>query len=60
MVENFAMLALDIAWCYLTVSELPGAVARLARCGEKFKSSYVDNMVRVTAHKGTKGSEKAL
>ena len=31
MVENLAMLALDIAWCYLTVSELSGALARLAR-----------------------------
>ena len=34
-------------------------MARLARC-EKFKSSYVDNMGRVAALKGSKGSEKAL
>ena len=60
MVENFAMLALEIAWCYLIVSELPGAVARLARRAEKFKSSYVDHMVRVTALKGSKGIEMQL
>ena len=63
MVDNFAILSLDIAWCYLalqTVSELPDAEARLARCEEKFKSSYGNNMERVTALKGSKGSEQAL
>merc|ERR1712173_317203 len=63
MVDNFTILSLDIAWCYLalqTVSELPDAEARLARCEEKFKSSYGSNMERVTALKGSKGSEQAL
>jgi len=63
MVDNFAILSLDIAWCYLalqTVSELPDAEDRLARCEEKFKSSYGNNMERVTALKGSKGSEQAL
>jgi len=63
MVDNFAILSLDIAWCYLalqTVSELPDAESRLAMCEEKFKSSYGDNMERVAALKGSKGSEQAL
>eukprot|EP00092_Neocalanus_flemingeri_P007331 GFUD01007917.1.p1 GENE.GFUD01007917.1~~GFUD01007917.1.p1 ORF type:complete len:590 (+),score=221.00 GFUD01007917.1:891-2660(+) len=63
MVDNFAILSLDIAWCYLalqTVSELPDAEARLARCEEKFKSSYGNNMERVTALKGGTGGEQAL
>jgi len=63
MVDNFAILSLDIAWCYMalqTMSELPNAEARLAMCEKKFKSSYGDNMERVTALKGSKGSEQAL
>ena len=60
MVDNFAILSLDIAWCYMalqTMSELPNAEARLAMCEKKFKSSYGDNMERVTALKGSKGGE---
>ena len=43
MVDNYAILSLDIAWCYLScnaVSELPDADIKLARCEEKFKNSY--------------------
>ena len=63
MVDNFAILSLDIAWCYLSVnavSELPDADIKLARCEEKFKSSYGSNMERVAALKGSQGSELAL
>ena len=63
MVDNYAILSLDIAWCYLScnaVSELPDADIKLARCEEKFKSSYGSNMERVAALKGSQGSELAL
>jgi len=63
MVDNFAILSLDIAWCYLalqTVSELPDAEARLTRCEEKFKASYGNNLERVAALKGSKGNEQTL
>jgi len=63
MVDNYAILSLDIAWCYLTnnvVSELPDADIKLARCEEKFKSSYGNNMERVAALKGSQSNELAL
>ena len=63
MVDNYAILSLDIAWCYLAVhavSELPDAEQKLARCEEKFKSSYGRNMERVAALKGSQSNELAL
>ena len=63
MVDNYAILSLDIAWCYLSVhavSELPDAEQKLARCEEKFKSSYGRNMERVAALKGSQSNELAL
>ena len=63
MVDNYAILSLDIAWCYLSVnavSELPDADLKLARCEEKFKSSYGSNMERVAALKGSQTNELAL
>ena len=63
MVDNYAILSLDIAWCYLSVqavSELPEAELKLARCEEKFKSSYGRNMERVAALKGSGSNELAL
>ena len=63
MVDNYAILSLDIAWCYLSVnavSELPDADLKLARCEEKFKSSYGSNMERVAALKGSQSNELAL
>ena len=59
MVDNYAILSLDIAWCYLScnaVSELPDADIKLARCEEKFKKSYGSNMERLAALKGSQGS----
>ena len=63
MVDNFAILSLDIAWCYLAchaVSELPDADIKLQRCEEKFKASYGSNMERVAALKGSQSNELAL
>ena len=63
MVDNFAILSLDIAWCYLAchaVSELPDADLKLQRCEEKFKASYGSNMERVAALKGSQSNELAL
>ncbi len=50
MVDNFAILSLDIAWCYLAchaVSELPDADLKLQRCEEKFKASSSFHSVRI-------------
>jgi len=63
MVDNYAILSLDIAWCYLalnTVSELPMAEERLQVCEQKFKASYGADMERVAALKGSSGNEAAL
>ena len=59
MVDNYAILSLDIAWCYLScnaVSELPDADIKLARCEEKFKNRYGSYMERLAALKGSQGS----
>lgn len=64
VVDNYALLNLDIVWCYLclkNLNQLPDAEQRLRLCEEKFRQSYGENMRRVTAIKGTQQcSEKAL
>jgi len=63
MVDNYAILSLDIGWCYLllnSVSELPGAEERLRICEKKFKESYGEHMERVVVLKGSTGNEAAL
>lgn len=64
VVDNYALLNLDIAWTYLclkNINQLPDAEQRLRLCEDKFRQSYGDNMRRVTAIKGTQQcSEKAL
>ncbi|XP_023329738.1 NEDD8 ultimate buster 1 isoform X2 [Eurytemora carolleeae] len=62
-VDNFAILNLDIAWCYLmlqSVSELPNACERLDACERMFKASYGTNLERLQAIKGATGQEAAL
>jgi len=62
-VDNFAILNLDIAWCYLmlqSVSELPNAAKRLEVCEQKFKDSYGTNLDRLLTIKGSTGQEAAL
>lgn len=63
LVDNYAILNLDIAWCYLclqTVSELGDAEARLDACEKKFNESYGNNLERLAALKGSTGNESAL
>jgi len=63
LVDNYAILNLDIAWCYLclqTVGELDNAEARLDICEKKFSESYGQNLERLEALKGSTGNESAL
>ncbi|XP_066999509.1 NEDD8 ultimate buster 1 isoform X2 [Anabrus simplex] len=62
-VDNYAVLNLDIAWCYLclrSVTQLPEAEERLKKCEESFHRSYGPNLERLLALKGTTGNEEAL
>ncbi|XP_044749963.1 NEDD8 ultimate buster 1-like [Coccinella septempunctata] len=62
-VDNYGLLDLDIAWCYLclqSVSNLPDAQERLKRCEEVFNRTYGRNFERVNAVKGYSGNEEAL
>lgn len=49
-VDNFAILCLDIVWCYLcleNISELPDAERRLYKCELAFKKSYGEHNERL-------------
>lgn len=62
-VDNYAVLNLDIAWCYLclrSVSHIPDAEQRLHKCEMNFHQSYGPNLERLLALKGTTGNEAAL
>lgn len=62
-VDNYALLNLDIVWCYLclkSLTQLPDAERRLIICEESFRRTYGDNMDRVRALKGNAANEKAL
>lgn len=62
-VDNFAILNLDISWCYLmlqAVSEIPNAIHRLESCERMFKESYGSNLERLNTIKGSTGQEAAL
>uniref|UniRef100_A0A1B6DNP8 UBA domain-containing protein n=2 Tax=Clastoptera arizonana TaxID=38151 RepID=A0A1B6DNP8_9HEMI len=62
-VDNYALLHLDIAWCYLclgNVSQIPDAEKRLKECENKFHQSYGTNMERLLAIKGSTGNEAVL
>lgn len=61
--DNYALLNLDIAWCYLklgNLSQLPDAEQRLNECEIKFHKSYGTDMQRVVAIKGSADNERAL
>lgn len=63
MVDNFGLLHLDIAWCYLclqSISELPQVENRLKMCEKFLLRSYGADMERVIALKGSSGWEAAL
>ncbi|XP_065159726.1 NEDD8 ultimate buster 1-like [Atheta coriaria] len=62
-VDNYALLDLDIAWCYLCLQsfvQLPEAYQRLKRCEEMFHKSYGQNLERLIALKGSSSNESAL
>lgn len=62
-VDNFALLCLDISWCYLclqSVNHLPDAETRLLRCEQCLYKSYGDNLERLHAIKGGASNELAL
>lgn len=62
-VDNYGVLSLDIAWCYLnlqSVTQLPNAEERLKQCESSFQQSYGTNLERLVALKGGKGNESAL
>lgn len=57
--DNYALLNLDIVWCYLclkSVSQVPEAEERLRRCEQNFHKSYGPNLERLMALKGTTGT----
>lgn len=62
-VDNFALVNLDIVWCYQqlrNIDELPDAEKRLNLCENCFKQSYGENLERLTVMKGSSGKELAL
>ncbi|KAF5282197.1 hypothetical protein FQR65_LT02894 [Abscondita terminalis] len=63
LVDNYALLDLDIAWCYLclqSVNHLPEAFNRLKRCEQVFEKTYGPNLERLIAVKGSPGNEAVL
>ncbi|KAL4217081.1 positive regulation of proteasomal ubiquitin-dependent protein catabolic process [Mactra antiquata] len=63
MVDNYAILCLDIVWCYLclkNVDDLPDAVQRLQNSENFFHKSYGADLQRLMAVKGSSGEELAL
>ncbi|XP_067636364.1 NEDD8 ultimate buster 1 [Eurosta solidaginis] len=62
-VDNYALINLDIVWCYLclkNVTQLPDAQRRLEICEQSFRRSYGENMNRLIALKGNACPERAL
>ncbi|XP_071943030.1 NEDD8 ultimate buster 1-like [Antedon mediterranea] len=62
-VDNYAVLCLDITWCYFclqNIDSLPDAESRLKKCEECFKKSYGADMERLKALKGDSSRELAL
>ncbi|KAH8273385.1 hypothetical protein KR018_006519 [Drosophila ironensis] len=62
-VDNYALLNLDIVWCYLclkNVTQLPDAERRLGICERSFRRSYGEGFQRLFALKGKACPERAL
>ncbi|XP_053947894.1 NEDD8 ultimate buster 1-like [Anastrepha ludens] len=62
-IDNYALINLDIVWCYLclkNVTQLPDAQRRLEICERNFRRSYGENMNRLIALKGNACPERAL
>jgi len=62
-VDNYGLLNLDIAWCYVqlnSINQLDDAVSRLDACNRSFEQVYGANLERLQAVKGSTGNERAL
>ncbi|XP_060601636.1 NEDD8 ultimate buster 1-like [Ruditapes philippinarum] len=62
-VDNYAILCLDIVWCYLClkqVEDLPDAEERLRSSENFFEKSYGSDLQRLMAVKDSSGEELAL
>ncbi|XP_026736302.1 NEDD8 ultimate buster 1-like isoform X1 [Trichoplusia ni] len=62
-VDNWAVLQLDISWCYLCLRSLPhaaDAAARLASAESAFKETYGEDHQRLIALKGSAANERVL
>ena len=64
LVDNYALLCLDICWCQLLLRDtagLPEAQHRLAQCEQTLRKTYGRNLERLSLHKrGKTGAEKLL
>lgn len=63
MVDNYAILNLDISWCYLSLKSLDAlsdVAERLGKSENFFNKSYGNNLQRLYALKGSTGEEIAL
>uniref|UniRef100_A0A0B7AFM1 UBA domain-containing protein n=1 Tax=Arion vulgaris TaxID=1028688 RepID=A0A0B7AFM1_9EUPU len=61
--DNYAILCLDIVWCYLALKnleQLPDAETRLRKSELCFKRCYGEQMERLASIKGGTGAEQAL
>jgi len=62
VVDNYAILQLDISWCYLRMKNLdalPDVSERLNMSEESFNKTYGSNLQRLYALKGSTGEEIA-
>ncbi|KAJ0172470.1 hypothetical protein K1T71_011609 [Dendrolimus kikuchii] len=62
-VDNWAVLQLDISWCYLCLQNLSSAsdvAARLAKAGEALKQTYGEDRQKVTALNDIEANERVL
>ncbi|XP_016997277.2 NEDD8 ultimate buster 1 [Drosophila takahashii] len=62
-VDNYALINLDIVWCYLclkNITQLPDAQRRLDICERSFFKSYGEQFGRLYSLKGTSCPERAL
>ncbi|XP_028403320.1 NEDD8 ultimate buster 1-like [Dendronephthya gigantea] len=62
-VDNYAILCLDIVWCYLqlkSIKDLPNAEEMLKNCEACLKKSYGENLERLISLTGSSTKEKVL